>query len=264
MKFLVVILFSFSIINSYAMQEKWIIDSAVVFNKKTKKILNVNPRLGYAFLDFTNHIFTFPYEVHQGLFNFNHVEGYLTEDGLSYYFRDKSFSNTTNKSIHLTLSIPSQESNNNARIYITTNSTTTTIYIRRLAFEPIDREYLTQIKSGLDDIRFDWIYIGDTNEGNNLFLFSTPAKNQTADGITLWVKEEMLTYKHKNIVYRKAVCKSMMRFDCSSNRILVAENHYYTEKGNLIKSDDGSEWGNVIPETVGETLLKKACLHFRN
>jgi len=264
MKLLIAFLFSFSISNVYSMQEKWIIDSADIFNNKTNKSSTVYPRFGYAFLDMTNHILTFPPEIQQGFFVFNHVEGYLDEDGLSYYFRDKSFSNTTNKSIHLTLSIPSQESNNNARIYITTNSTTTTIYIRRLAFELIDKEYLTQIKSGLDEIRFDWIYVGDTNEGNNLFLFSTPAKNQTAGEITLWVKEEMLTYKHKNIVYSKAVCKSMMRFDCSSNRILVAENHYYTEKGNLINSDDGSEWGNVIPETVGEILLKKACLHFSN
>ena len=72
-----------------------------------------------------------------------------------------------------------------------------------------------------------------------------------------------VSIRGKKVQYKNGYELWLMNFDCSSQRLKFLSTHSYDSKGKAVKQldeyDGGFDWGDVIPDSVGEFLLKKVC-----
>lgn len=114
-----------------------------------------------------------------------------------------------------------------------------------------------------------WLEISKTKEGHPILMNTEMMKNDDY-GVLVWFKYKMTSFKTKGINYKNCIMKFLYCFDCKKNKIEIRATYAYSEKGTLISSYKRPEYENgiffedIVPETLSEILLSKACELFNN
>lgn len=107
----------------------------------------------------------------------------------------------------------------------------------------------------------DWILVTKSKQGDPYFIKSDCIKTEFANIINVWIKEFNKTFTYNGRIYRYAMCKTLMSFNCVDRQIQTQSTVAYDYKGNLIMSQEyenyENKYENVVPESIGEDLLKK-------
>lgn len=111
----------------------------------------------------------------------------------------------------------------------------------------------------------NWIYIGKSSDGSSYYMRSTSVSNSYTKKV--WVKHSSskLTVKKngKTYTYVNAYEVLLYEFSCTNNQIKLHSVVTYNSKGTVVDSynppDYYLEWKDVVPDSVGEMLLEKAC-----
>lgn len=115
-----------------------------------------------------------------------------------------------------------------------------------------------------------WIEVAKSKDNQPVFMKNAVA-NIDDYGIQVWIKQPVLSFKTiKGVVYKNTIMKTLYSFNCSQNKIQTRTTIMYSSKGTVIASYKRPEYENsldyedIIPETLGEQLLNKACELFNN
>lgn len=82
--------------------------------------------------------------------------------------------------------------------------------------------------------------------------------------IKFWAKAYFKKYSlrkyNKLVNYINVTSLTLYEIDCDSKTLRSLSENTYNSKGELLKSSNlESDWINVIPETISEAILEKAC-----
>jgi hypothetical protein len=112
----------------------------------------------------------------------------------------------------------------------------------------------------------DWIYVGQSaKDESKYYIRSTPVANNYHKKV--WIKQtnKKITIQKngKSVVYNDAYDLILYEFNCNDRQILIHSMASYSSTGTLLESykpeEYEKEWSDVIPDSVGEMLLNKAC-----
>ncbi len=109
-----------------------------------------------------------------------------------------------------------------------------------------------------------WIYIGSTNDGTSKFFLNSLYVSKDGSVIKVWTKieskKESIYKNGKTLNYVNVKSLYLNEFDCSDRMSKINSVIYYDSKGTVItSSDEKTNWKNIIPDTIGESILKKVC-----
>ena len=116
----------------------------------------------------------------------------------------------------------------------------------------------------------DWTFVCNSKDGKEkYYLKSTPVSNDGGD-IKVWSKTLMSKYinpKNKK-TYLNVEYKILYEFDCTDRKMQFLSINVYNASGDIIYSYEFKsyelEWKHIVPETIAEQLLDKACELFNN
>lgn len=131
------------------------------------------------------------------------------------------------------------------------------------------------------DYQNGWIYLTETK--NDIKLFKEVSKDGYSD-IKVWVKSipksnQLAGYRNENSSLFKSATikqkistqlssyKSLYVLNCKENKIGEKSSVYYTKDGAVIYTDNNElfneyDMSEVIPETIGEDILKTICEYY--
>lgn len=109
-----------------------------------------------------------------------------------------------------------------------------------------------------------WQYVLSSSDNKKLFLnlkYMNYEEEYGENLIKSWVKCEYKTYRFKGVNYLKAYSLTLTYFNCYKRQIKQQKAVYYSAGGKVLetKEDDYASWVDIIPDSVGENLLDKAC-----
>lgn len=109
-----------------------------------------------------------------------------------------------------------------------------------------------------------WIYVGSTTEGSAKFFLNSLYVSKDGSVIKVWTKieskKESIYKNGKALNYINVTSLYLNEFDCSDRMSKINSVIYYDSKGTVIKSsDEETNWANIIPDTIGESILRKVC-----
>ena len=107
-----------------------------------------------------------------------------------------------------------------------------------------------------------WAWVGQVD--GSVFLIKKTYETKSNGETTIWVKTFNNPTKVKGKVVKKGtVEKTLYVFDCPNKKMKAIQRVTYDSDGKLLKSvtieDYEQKWTNIVPETVGEELSRKAC-----
>jgi hypothetical protein len=110
-----------------------------------------------------------------------------------------------------------------------------------------------------------WIYVGKSSDGNPYYMRSTSVESSLTKKV--WVKhnKSKLTVKKsgRTLTYINGYDVLLYEFNCEEKQLMLHSVISYSSKGTVVDSyrpqDYEKEWSDVVPESVGEMLLEKAC-----
>ncbi len=115
-----------------------------------------------------------------------------------------------------------------------------------------------------------WIEVTKNKHKNPIYMKST-LTNIDEYGIQVWLKQDLPSFKTtKGVVYKNVHMKTLYSYNCIKIKMQVRSVVMYSSKGEIISSYNRPEYENsfdyedVVPETVAEALLNKACELFNN
>lgn len=133
----------------------------------------------------------------------------------------------------------------------------------------------------LVDYQNGWIYLTETK--NEVKLFKEVSKNGY-NGLKVWVKSipksnNLSNYRSEYSSYFKSTStkqkilaqlssfKSLYIINCTENKLGEKSSIYYTKDGSVIYNDNNEffneyDLSEVIPETIGEDILKTICEYY--
>lgn len=257
------------ILTAYAKAESWKIEAVVIHDEKTNKTQKITNPTGTVFFDFVNKVITMPSQYYPGWFVFNVCEdGGSDENTVSYYLRRKDFTPFSNHYIIFNFADSAYYYGGyEGVVLIMYKGLKKTIYISRIEDERSGVEYLEYLKGKFNSITFDWYFIDNDAKGNLFFAKGEPIKEVGDDKkIKIWLKVLMKNpEKFKGAFYKNVELKFIMNFDCINKQLMSEDYYYYSSAGDLIEQQRGEySWDYAVPETIGETLLKKICVWFGN
>ena len=124
---------------------------------------------------------------------------------------------------------------------------------------------------GQKGISQDWISVGADNEGDKWYVKSTyVSKNgfgNSQDNIKIWTKQELkkITIKKngKTLTYTNAKKLQLVVADCSEQKVKFITTTVYNSQGKIIDNytiaDYEQEWKDIVPDSIGESMLNKIC-----
>jgi hypothetical protein len=114
----------------------------------------------------------------------------------------------------------------------------------------------------------DWIYVGSSIENNKFYIKSTRiySNNSFDKIIKVWSKEvspKIVYVKNGKKLIINGFKLSLYEYNCSTRQSKFLKSATYSNKNVLIDSHNvesyNQVWEDVIPDTIGEMLLDKAC-----
>ncbi len=108
----------------------------------------------------------------------------------------------------------------------------------------------------------DWVEMGQTLEGRDIYYVDPATLRKTADGRRLWT---MATHDspqtHQGVPYRSA--RELIEFDCAGERSRLLQQAFFSGpmlEGTSVYLWSGlGPWQFVAPQSVGELRFKTAC-----
>jgi len=111
----------------------------------------------------------------------------------------------------------------------------------------------------------NWISIGKgTNDEEMLMQDRYATKNNTT--IEVWTKIKKRKIEILDKTYKNAELKTLYSLNCGERKLLVKRTILYSEKGDVIvesRQRPTDNYDDVVPDTLGEILLDKACELFK-
>lgn len=118
----------------------------------------------------------------------------------------------------------------------------------------------------------NWIYVGKDKLKNEFYIKSTYVSKQGINDeiIKIWTKKIYTTFtdnsEGKNTTYQNAYFIELVLFDCSNNKYKLISTTAYSSDGIMIydrmHSENTQDWEYAVPDSVGESVLKKVCNTF--
>lgn len=112
-----------------------------------------------------------------------------------------------------------------------------------------------------------WILVGHDLEKTSYYIKSTMESKDFSNAYKVWVKELMPTFKIKTKIYKNVKILILYSFYCEEKQISKEQWVLYDSNGKVITNSQPYDTGipeNVIPDSMGESLLNKACELFNN
>lgn len=108
-----------------------------------------------------------------------------------------------------------------------------------------------------------WILVS-TSIDNTMFYIKSEKISKEETVVKFWMKTKQKNKKinkyGKNLLYTNVTQLTLVACDCFSNQYKYYESILYNSKGEVIEStNEESEWKNLIPETIMESVFKKSC-----
>ena len=111
----------------------------------------------------------------------------------------------------------------------------------------------------------DWVYAGESVTGDKYYLRKTA--NSDYGNKKAWSKRigKSISYKkgNKTFTLLNGYCLELSEYDCSGRQTKLISFAYYNSKGSVVYSYNfqpfDTDWEDVFPDSMGETLLVKVC-----
>lgn len=125
--------------------------------------------------------------------------------------------------------------------------------------------------AGLISYSQDWVLAGSDKEDNNWYVKSSYVKKEESilgdEEIRIWIKKEWkkktIKKAGKSYTYTNAKELMLVVADCENQRLKFVSSTVYNSEGKVVdnwkRQDFEQEWTDVVPDSVGEGLLKKIC-----
>lgn len=243
---------------------EWEVWKMKVYNYQTKKTKIDSINTGSAYLDLRNKVFSIRFMNQGDFFPFNDSGESIIFDSvfLSYYFKKVSLPEV-DKKVLLSYYYDESEDISYGLLTVEDKISSRVYYIIKKDTIESERDFVNGIKDKIENIRYEWIPIEIGSDDSYYFTNSELVSNRGGT-IQVWLKQLIKTFKHKNITYKNIEVKMLWSFDCADKKILIEDVIYYNN-GKVITSMKGSsyDWRNVIPESIGEILLKNVCQIFK-
>lgn len=94
-----------------------------------------------------------------------------------------------------------------------------------------------------------WNYISKTSDGT-LFYIDETSRQMSGKNIRIW---------NKSIFWNGSFRLNLVEWNCKEAKYLFVEASFYSQTGKFLRIEKGSEWINVIPDSISETLHKAVC-----
>ncbi len=112
----------------------------------------------------------------------------------------------------------------------------------------------------------DWVFVGEGNQDDSKYYI----RNKTVENSSTkkaWIKRtgSKITVKKngKTYTYRNGYQVTLYEYDCSENKLKLCRIVSYDSKGVVVESitikEYLREWTDVVPDSIGEMILTKAC-----
>jgi hypothetical protein len=124
---------------------------------------------------------------------------------------------------------------------------------------------------GNKGIAQDWVLVGADSDNNNWYIKSSYVSKDGYDGtsgnIKIWTKKELkktsVKKNGKTLTYTNAKELQLVFADCNDRKIKFVTTTVYNSAGKVISSwtlaDYQQEWIDVVPDSMGESMIDKIC-----
>lgn len=117
----------------------------------------------------------------------------------------------------------------------------------------------------------EWILAGYSSSSEPYYVNSTLLERD-GENITIWIKsiteKKTISKKTKKTIYSNSENKILYEFNCSGSKLKLKYAINYNSKGEVISNykpeEFEQEWEYVVPGSIGEILLNKACELYNN
>jgi hypothetical protein len=112
----------------------------------------------------------------------------------------------------------------------------------------------------------DWQYAGSSQSGNMYYLRDAGTSDIGYRKYWLKTVAKNLSYikNGKNINLTNGYSMELFEYNCSSKQIKLLSIYHYNSSGKVVYSLTipfyRTEWTDVLPDSVGEMILDKACV----
>ncbi len=115
----------------------------------------------------------------------------------------------------------------------------------------------------------NWIYVGKSGKGDTWYLRNITTSDYGNKKV--WSKRlaKSITYQKRGKFYTmiNGYCLELREYDCSGKQSKLLSLAYYNSTGSVVHSfrlqDYETDWDDVLPDSIGETLLNKFCFLFK-
>ncbi len=130
---------------------------------------------------------------------------------------------------------------------------------------------LTFLFVGHNSISQDWVYIGTDVKGDKIWIKSKYVSKRgdynNENIIKVWDKKKSkintIIKNHKEVKVYNVEILTLCEYDCKEKRRKLITKTIYNSKGDVIDSftipDYLQDWTEIVPESVGETILENVC-----
>lgn len=107
-----------------------------------------------------------------------------------------------------------------------------------------------------------WDWVGAN--GNSAYLIRKTYETKSDGEITVWIKVVNSATRIKDNTAKIITIENVLYgFDCVERKIKIMSYVKYSQSGKILKhvtiEEYEQKWNSVVPETIGEGLLIKAC-----
>jgi hypothetical protein len=111
-----------------------------------------------------------------------------------------------------------------------------------------------------------WKFVTKSNSGTNWYFRESTATNSNYK--KAWTKNIptkliFTNRKGKLVTAKNGFCVDLQLYDCAAMKTKTQSIAYYDAKGSVLEivtfNDLESEWLDVLPDSIGETIFNKIC-----
>lgn len=109
--------------------------------------------------------------------------------------------------------------------------------------------------------RPDWIYVTSSTDSHiNIFLKNKYVSKEYDGDIKIWTEYDFSTKKVNGKIYKNIVENVLYRCDCKKKQLQQLQSVTYSSTNQIIDvSDSYDSMEDVVPSSVGESILDKVC-----
>jgi hypothetical protein len=116
----------------------------------------------------------------------------------------------------------------------------------------------------------EWIFLTMQKETDSIFMKSNYVSKVDDEGrrdvIKIWIKtyQKHLSFGKKS--YENGEVRTLWYIDCEAKQYKMTNYVLYDHSRSLINShsDDFAKYEDVVPDTIGESIINKVCSTFNN